>query len=125
MIDSCYFYRATIIRVVDGDSCIADIDLGFGVKTSNTKIRLDGIDTAEMKSKDPILREKAEKAKNSLKEMVEGKVVYLKSLGLDKYGRSLAIIYMQDGRCCNDELKANDLAISYHGGTKQQELLKG
>jgi endonuclease YncB( thermonuclease family) len=125
MIELCYFYRAVITRVIDGDSCIGDIDLGFGVKTSNTKIRLEGIDTAEMRSKDPILREKAEKAKASLKEMIEGKEVYVKSLGIDKYGRSLATIYTQDGKCCNDIMKINNLAISYHGGTKTQELLKG
>jgi micrococcal nuclease len=124
MEEFCYFYRAYISKVVDGDSCIGDIDLGFGIKTSNTKIRLDGIDTAELKSKDVILKAKALEAKELLRSLIENKIVYLKSLGVDKYGRSLAKIYTLDGVCCNEELKNKELALEYNGGTKQQELLK-
>lgn len=124
MQNSCYFYKAYISKVVDGDSCIGDIDLGFGIKTSNTKIRLDGIDAAEMKSKDTVLKAKALEAKQLLQTMIENKTVYLKSLGIDKYGRSLAVIYTIDGLCCNEELKNKNLALEYSGGTKQQEILK-
>jgi endonuclease YncB( thermonuclease family) len=124
MREYCYFYTAYISKVIDGDSCVGDIDLGFGIKTSKTKIRLDGIDTAEMKSKDSILKEKAMEAKELLKSLIENKTVYLKSLGVDKYGRSLAIIYTMEGKCCNEELKDKNLALNYDGGTKKQELLK-
>jgi endonuclease YncB( thermonuclease family) len=124
MEESCYFYKAYISKVVDGDSCVGDIDLGFGIKTSKTKIRLDGIDTAEIKSKDATLKEKALEAKELLKSLIENKTVYLKSLGVDKYGRSLAVIYTSDGVCCNEELKSKKLALEYSGGTKRQELLK-
>ena len=124
MKESCYFYKAYISKVIDGDSCVGDIDLGFGIKTSNTKIRLDGIDTAEIKSKDAVLKTKALEAKQLLQALIENKTVYLKSLGVDKYGRSLAKIYTIDGLCCNEELKNKNLAIEYDGGTKHQELLK-
>lgn len=124
MEEFCYFYKVYISKVVDGDSCVGDIDLGFGIKTSNTKIRLDGIDTAEMKSKDTVLKEKASEAKELLKSLIENKTVYIKSKGIDKYGRSLALIYTLDGICCNEELKNKNLALNYSGGTKRQELLK-
>jgi micrococcal nuclease len=125
MKENCYFYKALVTKVIDGDSCVADIDLGFGIKTSKTKIRLNGIDTAEIKAQDKELKEKANIAKQLLKTMIEGKEVYLRSHGVDKYGRSLATIYTLDGLCCNDEMKRKNLAINYDGGTKNQELLKG
>jgi len=31
MKEKLYYYRARIIRVYDGDTCTADIDLGLGV----------------------------------------------------------------------------------------------
>ena len=124
MKERCYFYKALVIKVTDGDTIVADIDVGFGFKTSKTKIRLDGIDTAEIKSKDPLLKERAEAAKSWLKNEIEGKEIYVKSTGLDKYGRSLAKVYTMGGSCCNDELVKMGLAIRYGGGMKQQELLK-
>lgn len=125
MKEKCYFYRAMILKVSDGDTITADIDVGFGIKTSKTKVRLDGIDTAEIHSHDLALKEKAELAKSWLKETIEGKEVYLESRGFDKYGRSLAKIYTLEGLCCNEELVKMGLAIAYDGGTKHQELLKG
>lgn len=41
-----YTYRATCVRVIDGDTLELDVDLGFGV-TKRDKFRLLGIDTPE------------------------------------------------------------------------------
>lgn len=42
-----YTYRAEIVRVIDGDTVVADIDLGFDVWLRDEHLRLDGIDAPE------------------------------------------------------------------------------
>ncbi|MFT6077451.1 MAG: endonuclease YncB(thermonuclease family) [Myxococcota bacterium] len=46
-----YLYRAKIINVIDGDTLLLDVDLGFDV-IKRQRIRLAGIDAAEMKTSD-------------------------------------------------------------------------
>jgi endonuclease YncB( thermonuclease family) len=113
-----------VTDVYDGDTITADIDLGFSMSLRNLKIRLHGIDTAEMKSKDPDLKQKAVAARDWLREQCLNQDVYLESFGLDKYGRWLGKIHTKSGTCCNEELVRMGLALEYDGGTKSQELLK-
>lgn len=124
MKNKCYFYKAQVLKVTDGDTIIADIDVGFGFKTSKTHIRLAGIDTGETRSKDEEIKKKGIEAKDWLKSLIDGKEIYIESLGLDKYGRALAKVYTLEGVCCNEELVRMGLALRYDGGTKNQELLK-
>jgi endonuclease YncB( thermonuclease family) len=42
-----YEYRATIVKVIDGDTVDVDIDLGFGIVLSDERVRIMGIDTPE------------------------------------------------------------------------------
>ena len=42
-------YRAHIIKVYDGDTVTADIDLGFNVILKKQKLRLIGIDAPEIR----------------------------------------------------------------------------
>jgi micrococcal nuclease len=44
-----YEYNANIIRVYDGDTVWADLDLGFGLWMRNQPIRLRGINTPEVR----------------------------------------------------------------------------
>lgn len=120
----CFFYRAHVISVYDGDTITVNIDLGFSMSLQKLKVRLVGIDTAEMKSKDPVLKEKAIAARDWLRSQILDKDVFLESHGLDKYGRWLGKIHTRDGICCNDEMIKLGHALSYDGGKKNQELLK-
>ena len=47
-----YEYNAKILRIVDGDTLDVDIDLGFGVWLHRERIRLEGIDTPESRTRD-------------------------------------------------------------------------
>lgn len=47
MIEAAYRYRATLIRAIDGDTYVMDVDLGFFVHNHVT-VRLRGIDTPEL-----------------------------------------------------------------------------
>ena len=77
MKDKCYFYKAQVLKVVDGDTIVADIDVGFGFKTSKTKVRLNGIDAGEVHSKDEEIKKKGEAARDWLKNLIEGKEVFV------------------------------------------------
>jgi micrococcal nuclease len=121
----CFFYRAHVVEVYDGDTATVNIDLGFGLSINKMKVRLLGIDTAEIKSHDETLKHKAVAARDWLRSKCLDEDVYLESFGLDKYGRWLGKIHLKDGTCCNDELVKLGLAVQYDGGTKNVELLKG
>ena len=47
-------YHAKVTEVVDGDTIVIDIDLGFDIKLTNQKVRLLGIDTPESRTSDKI-----------------------------------------------------------------------
>ena len=49
-----YQYKATITRIIDGDTVDCDIDLGFKVILSKQRIRLYGIDTPESRTRDKV-----------------------------------------------------------------------
>lgn len=48
------YYEITIIKIIDGDSLLVDIDLGFDIILKNKYIRLNNIDTPESRTKDLI-----------------------------------------------------------------------
>ena len=95
-----YNYKAKLIRVVDGDTIDALIDVGFDIWVKK-RIRYKGIDTWESRTRDLDEKKKglAAKARNKeLLEKVSNKSRYfrIKSYGTGKYGRVLADIYIQD-----------------------------
>ena len=47
-----YEYHAKVTEVIDGDTVVIDIDLGFDVVFINQKVRLLGIDTPESRTSD-------------------------------------------------------------------------
>jgi micrococcal nuclease len=88
-----YFYSAIVLRVIDGDTVIADIDLGFST-IRRTPIRLEGINTPELKSRIPEEKARAAAAKARLAELLPvGKTCYVRSTAYDKYGRVLGFVY--------------------------------
>ena len=104
-----HFYKAKIISITDGDTCRADIQLGFGVTLNNKVIRLAHINTAEMSSGDA--KELAQKAKDRLAELIAGKEVILQTMKdrTGKYGRIIGTIFV-DGTNVNELLVQEGLA---------------
>jgi micrococcal nuclease len=91
-----FTYRAEVIDVKDGDTLVANIDLGFGIWIFKQTFRLAGINTPELKT-EPV---KAIAAKNKLKELVLNKRVTLitKKDSKEKYGRWLATILLEEDK---------------------------
>ena len=118
-----FVYRATLDRVVDGDTLDADLQLGFSVVLHKQRIRLAGIDTPESRTRN--LEEKALglKAKERLIELCSG-TFKVKSLGKGKYGRILGIPYTADGEDICQKLIKEKHAVEYWGGTKTGKILE-
>lgn len=81
-------------------------------------MRLAGIDTPEMTSKNNLEKERAIFVRDRLHDLVFGKIVLLKNLSMEKYGRILADIYL-DGLHVNQYMIDNKFAYVYNGGKKQ------
>ena len=111
-------YQANLVKIVDGDTLDARIDLGFNVHV-NKRIRLHGIDTWESRTRDKAEKVKGLLAKQFTKDMLEGaKELTLKSHGKGKYGRVLGEVYCDD-KCLNEELIIEGHAYEYDGGKKK------
>ncbi len=70
-----YHYRATVLRVIDGDTLIVTIDCGFRVNVA-VEIRLLGINAPEMHTP---TRTEGEAARDYLTSLVTGKQLYLRT----------------------------------------------
>ena len=46
------YFGVVLNRVIDGDSMDIDIELGFGVVLKNQRLRISGIDTPELRTRD-------------------------------------------------------------------------
>ena len=95
-----YIYSIKVLKVVDGDTIDAEIDLGYYIKVKK-RIRLHGINTPEIRLNNKIKNteeRKAEKsrgliAKARLREICDNNEILVESVGIGKYGRVLGILY--------------------------------
>jgi micrococcal nuclease len=118
-----YIYNAKVVRIVDGDTIILDIDLGFNTWINNHWIRLEGIDTPEIRTKNPLEKEAGFLAKDFVEKHIEvGDIITVKTIidKKEKFGRTLGTIFSKEGVNINEELLKNNLAIKYVGQTKAQ-----
>ena len=92
-----YKYNAKLIRVIDGDTVDALIDLGFDVWVKK-RIRLYGINTPETRTKDLKEKKAGKAAKNRLIELLwdSSNEFILQSHGVGKYGRCLGTLFIDD-----------------------------
>ena len=85
-----YEYKAKLIRVIDGDTIDAMIDLGFDTWVKK-RIRLSGINTYEVRTRDKEEKRKGLIAKARLVQVLEqnDNEFLFTSHGVGKYGRCL------------------------------------
>ena len=119
---SKYEYSAKLVRVVDGDTCDALIDLGFNTWVKK-RIRFKGIDTWESRTRDLEEKKKGLAAKAYTKDILEnsdeGKFA-LRSYGVGKFGRVLGELFVKGHeKSVNDLLIENGHAYEYDGGKKK------
>ena len=122
-----HYYNATLVRVVDGDTVDAMIDLGFDIQVKK-RIRLAGINAPESRTRNKVEKKLGLAAKERLIELMEGaaNVFELESKEIGKYGRVLGVIYINklSGKdtitqaCINEMLVSEGHATEYDGGKR-------
>ena len=117
-----HIYSAKVVRVVDGDTADAMIDLGFDTWVKK-RIRFYGVDTWESRTRNLEEKKKGLAAKEYVKDLLEnsdeGKFL-LKSHGVGKYGRVLGELFVKgNDTSVNELLKENGHASEYYGGKKK------
>ena len=84
-----------LLRVIDGDTFACDIDEHSAIAGKNISIRLRGINTPELRSKDPEGRLSAIFEKQRLSDLLtNARVIELRNIDRDKYFRIGADVYI-------------------------------
>ena len=128
-------YRATLLKIIDGDTVDVDIDLGFGVVLTNQRIRLYGIDTPESRTRDLEEKKCGKLAAKYIEDHIKVSSTFTLRTHLDgkgKYGRILGelICYVPEfdrEMSLNDAMILKKLAVKYFGQSKddiEEEHLK-
>jgi len=109
-----------VIKVYDADTITIAAKLPYDASPLyRLSVRLNGIDTPEIKGKDILEEEKeaAKAAREFVYKLVFNKYVRLENVESEKYGRILADVYIGDVHLNNLLLKER-FAVKYDGGTK-------
>jgi endonuclease YncB( thermonuclease family) len=109
-----------VIKVYDADTITIASKLPYDESPMyRLSVRLNGIDTPEMKGKSVSDEEKdaAQQARDFVSNLVLNKYVSLENIDSEKYGRILADVYVGNIHL-NDLLLKERYAVKYDGGTK-------
>ena len=107
-----------VISVYDGDTFRVDIDSLPPIVGKNIPIRLNGVDTPEIRGKCKYEKDLAIKARDFVRnKLANAKEIKLNNLQRGKYFRVVANVIV-DGVSLEQELLDNELAYNYTGGKK-------
>jgi endonuclease YncB( thermonuclease family) len=108
-----------VIKVYDGDTITIAAKLPFdNSPLYRLSVRLNGIDTPELKRKPDHEKIAAKQVKDALSVLILNKRVSLKNIQTEKYGRILADVYIGELHI-NQWLITEKYAVKYDGGTKK------
>ncbi len=107
-----YIYPARITDVYDGDTCTAEIDVGFDIVLRERTLRLHRIDTPEVQGEE---RPEGVKVRDHVRSLILSQDILVETIKdrKGKFGRWLAEIWVQqDGEFVNlnDHLLAQGMA---------------
>jgi len=115
---------AKIVRVYDGDTVTIatriQIDGKEIPKIFRFSLRLRGIDSPELKTKNQTEKALAIQSRDALSNLILGKIMTIENVDYDKYGRILADMITPDGVNVSQWMIDNGLAVKYDGGTKHR-----
>jgi micrococcal nuclease len=110
-------YKAKLIRVIDGDTMVMSVDLGFYIQ-QEMRLRLARVDTPELRGEH---KERGMKAKKFVQEQLENQIIAIRTYKVEKWGRFLADVYYNDsgslrdlfdkGKNLSDRLVEENLAV--------------
>lgn len=117
-----YWYKAKVVKIIDGDTLDLDIDLGFDIWHA-IRVRLYGLNTPETRSKDVLEKQAGNLAKDYVKNWLDinGYDIKIQTFKdkTEKYGRILAEVWNDSSQIClNMELIKENLAKPYFGSKR-------
>ena len=109
-----------VVKVYDGDTITVAAQLPYPESPIyRFQVRLNGLDTPEIKSKSSTEKMLAAKSRDALSNLILNKIVQLKNTTTEKYGRLLTDVYLGELNV-NQWLIDNKFAVRYDGGTKSR-----
>ena len=109
-----------VIKVYDGDTITIASKLSFtDSPLYRLSVRLNGIDTPEIKGKTDDEKMAAKQARDAVSNLILNKYVILQNIQTEKYGRILADVFIGELHL-NNWLVNERYAVKYDGGTKKQ-----
>ena len=110
--------------IYDGDTFRVNIKGYPSIVGERVPIRINGVDTPEMRGKCVKEKTLAREAKQfTVSKLRDAKVIELRHMQRGKYFRIVADVYV-DGNSLGDALINNHLAVTYDGGTKTKDWCK-
>ena len=107
-----------VIKVYDGDTITIASKMPYTESPMyRFHVRLNGIDTPEIKGHCEEEKEVAKQARDFIHTLLFNKIVHLHNVQNEKYGRILADVYLDD-ICVNELLLKERFAVQYNGKTK-------
>lgn len=116
-----HVYICKCVKVYDGDT-ITVVFMPMGLdEFYKYNIRLSGIDTPEIRTKNPHEKKQAIVVRDFVREKILNKLITIKCDKFDKYGRLMADVYgYGESQSINDLLIQMGYAYKYNGGTKKK-----
>ncbi len=111
------FKKCKVVNVYDGDTITVAAYLKGDPQCYKFKVRLNGIDSPELRGSSTTEKQHAIRARDALKERILNEIIDLNIVGIEKYGRILGdVIYK--GEDINKWMIEKGYAVPYSGGTK-------
>ena len=114
-----------VIKVYDGDTITIACRIYNGYSLVEPpelyrfSVRLNGIDSPEMKSPHENEKKLAHVSQEALSNLIFGKIVTLQNVSMEKYGRVLADVYLGSLNV-NQWMLEGGYVVKYDGGTKHR-----
>jgi endonuclease YncB( thermonuclease family) len=117
-LDPAIVYPAEVLRIIDGDTFEARVRVWPGLDV-DTKVRLRGVDAAELHARCAAELAQAETARTALQNILAEGGVTISRVGVDKYGgRVDATIATRQTADVSSALLNGGFARSYDGGKR-------
>ncbi len=110
---------AKVIKVYDGDTFTVEAYPWPGLE-AKASVRVNGVDTPEIRCKCEAEKQKAIEAREFVKWLILGEVVFLQNVKHGKYaGRVVADVKLEGGGNLADKIIDQGLGREYHGGARK------
>ena len=105
--------EAKCVKVYDGDTITVAFDT-FGLGIFKHSVRINNIDTPEMSRVGEVEKEMGKKARDYLSDLILDKIITVKCIKRERYGRLLSDISVGNVDVATKLIEAG-LAVEYHG----------